>query len=102
MGKLSGPMKASQFFSTIAECLEHGTFHPCDFEDVVVAINTLRQMSAHERQREKAEKNEGSVKEASPTDSVIPNADTSAGAVVDTTATAAATADSAPATEVAP
>ena len=53
------PITASEFFTNVADLLQKGTFSWSCFEDVFASVNTLRQLSAAEKQREKAIKKEG-------------------------------------------
>lgn len=51
-------IRPSKFFERCAELLAAGQFSASYFNDVVLCVNTLRQIAATEKQREKAQKAE--------------------------------------------
>jgi len=60
------PITASEFFANVADLLQKGTFTWSCFEDVFAAVNTLRQLSAQEKHREKAAKHTEDTPSADP------------------------------------
>jgi hypothetical protein len=68
--------RASVFFNRVADLLQGGMFSAKYFEEVIVVINTLRQIGAKELERESAAKAPAApVAETAPAVSVVVDAE---------------------------
>lgn len=62
------PITTAKFFSAVADLLQVGCFHSSNFDGVIAAINTLRQLSARAKQQEK--NTEAPIEEPKPVEEI--------------------------------